>query len=212
MIAQIGHELDERARVRRERRRAVRAEDAVILAGLGLHPGETAIVELHPIGRVRERRVLPRPEPQKHDALVVRARLIEQGLQEGEVEPPLLRLDLLPRDRHLDGVGADPVEHRPRCRERGGIVGRVVDLRAEHEERRAIDDQRVPAVAAFDPRQLRRRLGQCRRAEQAARRQQARDLPRCPFLSHVAHRDLSCLRKDAFGRLAAFRRQPRVQA
>ena len=150
MRLQIGHQPDEGALVRFQRRAEHRRQDVMILAVAGLHPGEAAIVELDPIGRIAGRRVLPGPEPEQHDPLVMRAGLVEQRLDEAEVELPLARLDLLPGDGNLDRVGMQPVEHRPDLRQRAGIVAGIVDLRAQHQEGLAIDDQRVAAGARDD--------------------------------------------------------------
>src|SRR3546814_7000749 len=70
-------------------------------AVFGAHPGKARVVGLDPCGGIARAAVLPRREPQQHQPLVVRARLIEQRIDEAEIEPALLRLDLLPRDRHF---------------------------------------------------------------------------------------------------------------
>jgi hypothetical protein len=43
----------------------------------------------------------------------VRARLLEQRVDEGKVELPLGGFELLPRDRHQQRVGADPLDGGP---------------------------------------------------------------------------------------------------
>ena len=121
---------------------------------------EAAIVELHPVGRVGKAGILPRAEPQEDDALVMLARFVEQRLDEGEVEAAFLRLQLLPGDRHFDRVGMNAVEHGPGLGQRRGIVAAVVDLPTQHQEGRAVDDQRMAAIFRFQMRHVAARLRQ----------------------------------------------------
>ena len=60
--------------------------------------------------------------------------------------------------------GAD---HRPDLGQHGGIIAAVVGLRAEHQERRAVDDQRVTAGAMLEVGQGSRlsSCGHCRERE-----------------------------------------------
>ena len=44
---------------------------------------------------------------------MVLARLIEQGIDPGEIELALAGLDLLPGDRHFQRIGAQTVDRRP---------------------------------------------------------------------------------------------------
>src|SRR3546814_17365083 len=45
----------------------------------------------------------------------------------------------------FERVGVHRVEHRPHLGQRGGVIARIIGLRAEQLERRAIADQRVAA-------------------------------------------------------------------
>ena len=163
VIAKVADQRHERALVRLQRGARVGGEDVMVLAVRRLHAREAAIVGLHPVGRVVRAAVLVRAEPQDDDALAMRPRAVEQRVDERQVEPALLGLDLLPCDWHLDGVGVDTVEHRPNLGQCGGIVARVVHLRAQHQERRAVDHQRVATVTRGDARDgRRRRIGSLR--------------------------------------------------
>jgi hypothetical protein len=153
-LAQMRHQPRERARVRRQRFLAVRAQ-RVMRAAVGMaHAREAAAVGLDPERRVACPGVLPGREPQQHQPLVVRSGLLEQRVDEGEIEPTLDRLDLLPRDRHQQRVGADPFDRRPHLLEHARIVRRVVRLRAEDQERLAIDDQGRANVTGGEVRRL----------------------------------------------------------
>jgi hypothetical protein len=162
MRLEVPHQRDECRLVRLQRLAEHRRKHAVILAFARLHPRKARVVELHPVGRVGERRVLPRPKPQQHYALVMRPRLIEQRLHEREVELALDRLDLLPCHRHFKRVRVHPVEHRPHRGQLRHIVARIVRLSPEHQIWHAVDDQRMAARFRLDPRdrcRLRERRG-----------------------------------------------------
>ncbi len=91
----------------------------------------------------------------------------EERIDPGKIEASFDRLDLLPADGDLDGVGMDRVDRRPDLRQRSRIIAAVVGLRAEDQERRIVDEQLVPAVALYDSWQ-RRDLGSnvCRSGKQ----------------------------------------------
>jgi antitoxin (DNA-binding transcriptional repressor) of toxin-antitoxin stability system len=74
-----------------------------------------------------------------------------------KVELSFDRFHLLPGDRHFERIRVERVDHRKHGLEHGRVVARVVGLRAEDNERLAIDDQGMAAGTAFDPRQVRRR-------------------------------------------------------
>ncbi len=105
---------------------------------------------------------------------MVLARLVEQGVDPGEVEPALLRLDLLPGDRHFQRIGVQLVDRRPDhrqlCRRIAGIVG----LRPQHQEGRAVDHQRIAAVMTDKMWQVGRRLRMCARGHKHGGGEEAR--------------------------------------
>ena len=110
-----------------------------VLAGLVDHAREAPVVELDPGRRVLRAGVLPGAEPQQHDAHLVLAGLLEQGVDEGEIEAALDGLDLLPGHWYLDGVGLDVGDGGPDLVQGLGVVAGVVDLGAEDGEGLAVD-------------------------------------------------------------------------
>ena len=162
-LLQVLHQRDERALVRGQRGRRMRRQRIQHLA-LGVdQPRKTRVVELHPLGRVVRAVVLPGGEPQQHQAHVMLARLAQQRVEEREIELAFDGLDLLPGDGHADGVGLQLLHRRPDLWQHGRPGAGVVHLRAEHEERRAVDHERGATVARHDLRYGLRRLRRCAR-------------------------------------------------
>jgi len=67
-------------------------------------PGGSASGRADPHGRVARQAVLPRAEPQQHQAQLMDPRFADQAVDELEIEPPLLGLGPVPRQRGQPGV------------------------------------------------------------------------------------------------------------
>ena len=80
---------------------------------------------------------------------MVRSRLLQQRVDEGEVELSFDRFHLLPGDRHFERIRVERIDHRKHGLEHGRIVARIVGLRAEDQERLAIDDQGMAGRRGF---------------------------------------------------------------
>jgi hypothetical protein len=148
------HQRDEGALVGLQRLAAEGAQAVARLAVLVAHGREALGVELDPGRRVLRAGVLPGGEPQQHQALVLLAGLLNQGVDEAEVEAPFLGFHLFPGHRHQHGVGLEVARRRPHRAERGRVVAGVVRLRAEDQEGLAVDQQGVAAVALDQARRL----------------------------------------------------------
>ena len=140
------HQLHERLLVRFQRCLGQRRQRIEQLAVGGDHAREALVVQLDPGRRVVGSVVLPRGEPQQHQPQFALARLRQQGVEEGEVERAFLGLDLFPGDRHHHRIGLEHVDRRPDLLQHRRVVARVVDLRAEDQERFAVDQQGVASV------------------------------------------------------------------
>src|SRR3546814_14693815 len=79
--------------------------------------GKAGGIALDPIGRVARHRILPAPEPEQDDAQMLRARIVEQAVDQREIEPPLVGLDQFTAYRRSEerGVGKEGVR---KCRSR----------------------------------------------------------------------------------------------
>ena len=106
-----------------------------------LRARKARLIALHPGWHVARHRVLPRTEPEQHDASLVRACLFEQAVDRAEIELPFDRLDQFPE------AGARIVLSRA-CRtaartaaDTSGQMRGVAGFAAADQERRAIDDQ-----------------------------------------------------------------------
>ncbi len=160
---QVLHEGDECLAVGIQGGLRMRRQRTDRLAFAGDHAREALVVGLDPMRRVLRAVVLPGRKPQQHQPYLVLARRIEQRIDEGKIEPAFFRLHLFPGDRHLHGVGTEHLHGRPHLVHDAGIVAGVVDLRAQDQERRSIDHQRMLAVLADELRHRRlRRRRRCR--------------------------------------------------
>lgn len=154
-LLQMLHEGDEGLAVCIQCGLRMRRQRADRLALARHHTRKALVVGLDPMRCIRRAVVLPGRKPQQHQPHLVLARLRQQRIDEGEIELAFFRLDLLPGDRHLHGVGAQHLHCRPHLVHDPGIVAGVVDLRAQDQERRTIDQQRMLAVLADELRHWR---------------------------------------------------------
>lgn len=114
------------------------------------HARETPVVQLDPARRILRVGVFPGGKPQQHQPQVPGAGLFQQRVDHRKVEMPLLRLDLLPGDGHFHRVDVERLHRRPDTRQGTGPGAGIVGLRAQHQERRSIDDQRMAPLLLHD--------------------------------------------------------------
>ncbi len=205
-LREMAHQRDERLLVGLQRLRAEGRQAVARLAVAVEHAREAPVVELDPFRRVRRACVLPGAEPQQHQVHLVLARLRQEGVDVAEIELALDRLDLFPRHRDLDRVGVDVLRRRPDLAECRRIVAGIVDLHAQHRERRAVDEQCRAAAFVHQVRQLR---GRGMRARDACGRQRQRGEGNGEDLAHSRAHWILWKRPRAGGAAACGRRLAR---
>ncbi len=154
------HQRHERGAIRGQRMRTERRQRIERAAVLLQDARKPLVVQLHPRRRVVRPVVFPGREPQQHQPHLLLARLRHQGVEKTEVEMAFHRFDLVPRDRHLHGIGVDRLDRWPHLRQHRRPAAGVVHLGAEDEVGLAVDQQLVTAVRADDLRQRRGGMGE----------------------------------------------------
>jgi hypothetical protein len=112
-------------------------------------------VQLDEFRRVMAAAILPGAEPQQHQVQMMLTRPGKQCMQQRRIKMAALRLELLPVDRHFDGVQMQVLGCRPDLGQLRWPRTRIVHLRAQHQIRRTIDKQREATVLLHNMRQLR---------------------------------------------------------
>ncbi len=148
----VMHQRREGACVRFLGSRAQRAQNLYLAATLH-HARESPCILLHPDRHVARLSVLPRRQPQKHDALMRLPRLVEEPVDKSEIECAFFGLDQLPAQRRHHGIQSRRRQLRPN-RLHVFEIGRrrVVQLAGKHQERLAVNDQLRGRAAFFEMR------------------------------------------------------------
>jgi hypothetical protein len=164
-LTQVLHQRREGPRVRDAPRVREGRQRFDGLSGRDLGARKPGRVAFDPAGRIAGHAVLPAAKPQQHRVQVLLPQLRQQPVDRGPVEPTFGGLDLLPGDRHQQGVDVQRRQPRPgrvqRCRRRGR---RIPQLAALDQERLAVDHQ----LSRFVTAQHRHPLGIARGARDAA--------------------------------------------
>jgi hypothetical protein len=95
--------------------------------------------------------VLPGSEPKQNEAQFVGAGTFDDGVHIVKIELSWLRLDLLPLDWSLDGIGVQGSHRFPDLREFAGPAAGVVDLSTEDEVWPAIHHQSITGILFDEP-------------------------------------------------------------
>jgi len=140
-LLQVAHEGGVRARIGIHGGACERGED-LDHAMIRHHARKALGIAFHPHRRIARHAVLPRGQPQKHDALVGVAGLVEEAVDKGEVIFAFFRLDEFPVQRSHHAVKAHRRQLRPdRLHVLKARRRRVVQFARQHQERFAVDDE-----------------------------------------------------------------------
>ncbi len=170
-LLEVRHQGGEGRLVGLQRLRIEGAQNILRPALVVLGPGVARVIALDERRHVGRHRILPGAEPQQHDVHVVLARLLEDGVSDGEIEMALLRLDLVPFDGQDHGIEADTLQPGPQLRQIVRAGGRrirqftaqdQIGLAIDHQLfRRTVRRQMRDWVAAVGIRRKRRPADQC---------------------------------------------------